>query len=65
MKITIVYGSARHGSTWNAEQLFKEEIGKKENCEATEFFLPKDLPEFCRGFDRQQKFHCRQDQKHT
>lgn len=49
MKITIVYGSARHGSTWNAVRLFKEEIGKKENCEATEFFLPKDLPEFCRG----------------
>jgi len=49
MNLTVIYGSARHGSTWNAVRLFKEEIEKYESCEASEFYLPKDLPDFCRG----------------
>jgi len=49
MKITIVYGSGRRGCTWNAVQLFTEEMKKTEPCEITEFYLPKDLPDFCWG----------------
>ncbi len=49
MKITVIYGNARRGCTWNAVRLFKEEIEKAESCEVREFYLPKDMPDFCRG----------------
>lgn len=49
MKITIIYGSPRKGSSYRAAQIFKEEMLKNGEIEFSEFFLPKDLPEFCCG----------------
>ncbi|MDP4145144.1 MAG: flavodoxin family protein [Bacillota bacterium] len=49
MKITIIYGSPRKGTTYNAIQVVKEEIQKKDDVEFVEFFLPKDAPVFCKG----------------
>lgn len=49
MKVTIIYGSPRKGSSYKAAQLFKDEMLKNGEIEFTEFFLPKDLPEFCHG----------------
>lgn len=44
MKITVIYGTERHGATYN---IAKEVISYISNAEVTEIFLPKDLPEFC------------------
>lgn len=49
MKITVVYGNTRHGSTWNSVQLFLKEIEKHEKTEVMEYSLPKDMPHFCMG----------------
>lgn len=44
MKITIVYGTERKGSTYNIAQEVVKNIG---NSEVAEIFLPRDLPEYC------------------
>ena len=49
MKVTVVYGNARHGSTWNSVQLYLKELDKFESNEIKEFTLPKDMPHFCMG----------------
>ncbi|HEX3025779.1 MAG TPA: flavodoxin family protein [Clostridia bacterium] len=49
MKIAVIYGSPRNGSTNKAVSLFKERMQQCGNVEFREFFLPKDMPEFCRG----------------
>ncbi len=49
MKIVIVHGSPRKGNTYKATVLFKEEMQKQGGVEFVDFFLPKDLPEFCCG----------------
>ncbi|MBF8436252.1 NAD(P)H-dependent oxidoreductase [Halanaerobiaceae bacterium Z-7014] len=49
MKITIIYGNQRKGSTYNSVQLLKEELNRNGTIEYSEVFLPADLPEFCRG----------------
>lgn len=50
MKVTIVHGSPRkNGSTRHATELFLEEMRKQGEVDATEYFMPDDLPEFCRG----------------
>ncbi len=49
MKITIIHGSPRKGNTYAATQVFKEEMTKYGNVEFVEFFMPQDLPEFCKG----------------
>ena len=49
MKITVINGSMRHGSTWNCAHEIIEEMQKLEQLEVTEFFLPKDMPQFCSG----------------
>lgn len=49
MKICIVHGSPRKGNTYKAAQIFKDQMGKNGEVEFTEFFLPKDMPEFCCG----------------
>jgi multimeric flavodoxin WrbA len=49
MKITVLNGSMRHGSTWHCMDLVRQEIEKHETVEMTEFFLPKDMPHFCTG----------------
>ena len=49
MKITVINGSPRKGNTYKATQLFKNEMMKRGEIEFTEFFLPRDMPNFCRG----------------
>lgn len=49
MKITVINGSMRHGSTWNCTNLILNELSKYSEIKKTEFFLPKDMPEFCCG----------------
>ena len=49
MKLTVIHGSPRRGNTYRAAQLFLEALKKRGQIEAREFFLPQDLPEFCRG----------------
>jgi multimeric flavodoxin WrbA len=48
MKTVIIYGIEHKGCTYNAVQLFKNQLNISEN-DITEFFLPKDLPHFCIG----------------
>ncbi|MGL4654632.1 MAG: flavodoxin family protein [Sarcina sp.] len=48
MKVTIVYGSMRKSSTYNTTKLFLEGLDI-DNSDITEFYLPKDCPNFCRG----------------
>jgi multimeric flavodoxin WrbA len=49
MKITVINGNARHGSTWNCKELFCKELAKYEELEVTEFVMPKDAPDPCVG----------------
>lgn len=49
MKITVLNGSMRHGSTWHCMDLIRQEIEKSEKVELSEFFFPKDMPHFCTG----------------
>jgi multimeric flavodoxin WrbA len=49
MKITIIYGNARKGSTYHCVQAVKEELSRLGEVEFTEFTLPRDLPHFCAG----------------
>lgn len=48
MKISVIYGVEHKGSTYNIAQLFLNELKPVTN-EVTEFFLPRDMPEFCIG----------------
>ena len=48
MIITVVYGTEHKGSTYNITQLFLNKL-KNEVTEVTEFFLPRDMPYFCKG----------------
>jgi len=49
MKITVVHGGMRHGSTWHCMDLIRQGIEQYEKAEITEFFLPRDMPHFCAG----------------
>ena len=49
MKITVINGSPRKGNTYAAAQLFKGEMLSCGDIEFTEFFLPQDMPKFCKG----------------
>ena len=49
MKITVINGTMRHGSTWHCMDAIRQELAKFEQTEVTEFFLPKDMPHFCNG----------------
>jgi multimeric flavodoxin WrbA len=49
MKITVVNGNQRHGSTWNCKELFLRELSRADDVETKEFTLPKDMPHFCAG----------------
>jgi multimeric flavodoxin WrbA len=49
MKITVINGNQRHGSTWNCKELFLRELSRYDDVVAKEFTLPKDLPHFCAG----------------
>ena len=47
MKTVIIYGIEHKGSTYNAVQLFKNELEIHDDL--IEFFLPRDMPRFCTG----------------
>jgi multimeric flavodoxin WrbA len=47
MKITVINGNMRHGSTWNAMRAVIDALHGSN--EVTEFFLPRDMPHFCIG----------------
>ncbi|MCL1786611.1 MAG: NAD(P)H-dependent oxidoreductase [Defluviitaleaceae bacterium] len=49
MKITIIHGSPRKGNTYAAIQRLKNEMAAHGAVTFTEFFLPQDLPAFCKG----------------
>jgi multimeric flavodoxin WrbA len=60
MKITVLHGNARKGSTWHLTDLLKQELSKKSELEVTEFTLPRDMPHFCNGC-----FSCFMNGEHT
>jgi len=49
MKITVINGNSRHGSTWHCMDMIIKEIAKFDETDVNEFFLPKDMPHFCNG----------------
>lgn len=48
VNITAIYGSEKKGSTYNIARLFIENLKTGTDC-VTEFFLPKDMDQFCVG----------------
>ncbi|MGL5067598.1 MAG: flavodoxin family protein [Sarcina sp.] len=48
MKIAVIYGSMRKSSTYNIARQFIDTLSTNES-EVTEFFLPRDCPNFCRA----------------
>lgn len=48
MKIAVVYGTQRKGSTYHIVRQFLEQLNA-EPANTSEFFLPRDMPFFCRG----------------
>lgn len=49
MKITVISGNMRHGSTWHCMDILRQELAKYGEAEVTEFSLPKDMPHPCVG----------------
>ncbi len=49
MKVTVINGNARHGSTWHSTDAIIQELSRYGGVEKTEFMLPKDMPHFCVG----------------
>jgi len=49
MKVTVINGNMRHGSTWHCMNLLLQALECYGKVERTEFFLPKDMPHFCNG----------------
>lgn len=47
MKITVINGTEKHGVTYKLKETFLEPF--RENAEITEFYLPRDCPDFCVG----------------
>ena len=47
MKITVVNGTEKHGVTYMLKEAFMDEF--RNRAEITEFYLPKDCPNFCIG----------------
>lgn len=47
MKVTVINGTQKHGTTYRLKEVFLDEL--REKAEITEFYLPKDCPEFCVG----------------
>lgn len=47
MKITVINGTEKQGVTYKLKEIFLDEL--RDNAEITEFYLPKDCPEFCAG----------------
>lgn len=49
MKITVINGNARKGSTWHCKDHIVQAIAARTLVELTEFQLPRDMPHFCNG----------------
>lgn len=49
MKITVINGNNRHGSTWHCTDQVLKEMARQTDVQVTEFFLPKDMPHLCAG----------------
>ncbi len=51
MKITVIHGGRKNGSTYHCAKRFIDEVAKRtENLlEVTEFLLSQDAPPFCKG----------------
>ncbi len=47
MKITVINGTEKHGVTYRLKEIFLEQF--RNRAEITEFYLPKDCPNFCAG----------------
>ncbi|MDI9421120.1 MAG: NAD(P)H-dependent oxidoreductase [Bacillota bacterium] len=47
MKITVIIGTEVKGCTYHIKEAFLDVL--RPGSEITEFYLPKDLPHFCRG----------------
>lgn len=47
MKITVINGTEKHGVTYKLKEIFIERF--KATAEITEYYLPKDCPNFCNG----------------
>ena len=47
MKITVINGTEKHGVTYKLKEAFLDEL--RDRAEITEFYLPKDCPNFCVG----------------
>lgn len=47
MKITVINGTEKHGVTYRLKEMFLEPL--KKQAEITEYNLPKDCPQFCKG----------------
>jgi multimeric flavodoxin WrbA len=60
MKVTVINGNARHGSTWHCMDALKQELSLYGEVETKEFSLPKDMPHFCNGC-----FSCFFNGEHT
>ncbi|MDE6550121.1 MAG: flavodoxin family protein [Clostridia bacterium] len=47
MNITVINGTEKRGVTYKLKEIFLERF--KTNSEITEYYLPKDCPNFCNG----------------
>lgn len=47
MKITVINGTEKHGVTYKLKEMFLERF--ETDAEITEYYLPKDCPNFCKG----------------
>ncbi len=47
MKITVINGTEKHGVTYRLKEIFLSEF--KVKTDITEYYLPKDCPDFCAG----------------
>lgn len=47
MKITVINGTEKHGITYRLKEIFLDEL--RDRSEITEFYLPRDCPNFCSG----------------
>jgi hypothetical protein len=47
MKITVINGTEKHGVTYRLKEIFLSEFKRK--ADITEYYLPKDCPDFCIG----------------
>lgn len=49
MKVTIINGTNRKGSTYNITHMIVDKLQNEIDLEVSEFFIPKDMPHPCTG----------------